>query len=151
MKTHTIKSNGVVKKLLTSDFDKSHWPALTLTPGIFTDSSVSAIERCGIGFFRANTTVAVDWPANERKKIATLPASACPEMHTYHYPQDGRWYLEIMANGDVYLTVRQSGGVGKGLSCSFIVPYVLKISGGGGIKSLLNILSPFAFRKVVAA
>ncbi|WP_281790276.1 hypothetical protein [Faecalibaculum rodentium] len=123
MKTHTIKSNGVVKKLLTSDFDKSHWPALTLTPGIFTDSSVSAIERCGIGFFRANTTVAVDWPANERKKIAT---------------------------GDVYLTVRQSGGVGKGLSCSFIVPYVLKIS-GGGIKSLLNILSPFAFRKVVAA
>lgn len=150
MKTHTIKSNGVVKKLLTSDFDKSHWPALTLTPGIFTDSNVSAIERCGIGFFRANTTVAVDWPANERKKNATLPASACPEMHTYHYPQDGRWYLEIMANGDVYLTVRQSGGVGKGLSCSFIVPYVLKIS-GGGIKSLLNILSPFALWKAVAA
>ena len=138
MKTHTIKSNGVVKKLLTSDFDKSHWPALTLTPGIFTDSNVSAIERCGIGFFRANTTVAVDWPANERKKIATLPASACPEMHTYHYPQDGRWYLEIMDNGDVYLTVRQSGGVGKGLSCSFIVPYVLKISGGGGLNPCLT-------------
>lgn len=86
----------------------------------------------------------------KRKKNATLPASACPEMHTYHYPQDGRWYLEIMANGDVYLTVRQSGGVGKGLSCSFIVPYVLKIS-GGGIKSLLNILSPFALWKAVAA
>lgn len=150
MKTHTIKSNGVVKKLLTSDFDKSHWPALTLTPGLFADSNVAVIERCGIGFFRTNTTVAVDWPANERKKIATLPASACPEMHTYHYPQDGRWYLEIMANGDVYLTVRQSGGVGKGLSCSFIVPYVLKIS-GGGIKSLLNILSPFALWKAVAA
>lgn len=151
MKTHTIKSNGVVKKLLTADFDKSHWPAVTVVPGIFTDSNVSVIERCGIGFFRTNTTVAADWPVNERKKIATLPASACPEMHTYHYPQDGRWYLEIMANGDVYLTVRQSGGVGKGLSCSFIVPYVLKVNGGGGIKPMLNILSTLALRKAVAA
>lgn len=131
MKTHTIKSNGVVKKLLTSDFDKSHWPALTLTPGIFTDSNVSVIERCGIGFFRTNTSVAADWPSGTRKKIATLPVSAYPEFPVFHYPQDGRWYLEIMPNGEVFLTVKQANAVGKGLACSFLVPYVLKNSGGG--------------------
>ncbi len=132
MKTHTIKSNGVVKKLLTADFDKSNWPALTLEPGIFTDSNVSVIERCGIGFFRTNTAVAADWPSGTRKKICTLPASAYPEFSVFHYPQDGRWYLEIMPNGEVFLTVRQANAVGKGLSCSFVVPYVLKVNGGGG-------------------
>lgn len=129
---YAIKANGAGESLLTTAFNKNYWPTSSLVSGIFDgNTGVQCIGRSGIGFIRANATVAADWPSGTKKKIMTLPEAYRPATNVFDKVQDGRWYIEILQNGDVTLTVSQAGAVAKGISCTFLISYPLKDFGGG--------------------
>lgn len=130
---YAIKANGAGESLLTTAFNKNYWPAASLVSGIFDgNTGVQCIGRSGIGFIRANATVAADWPSGTKKKIMTLPEAYRPATNVFDKVQDGRWYIEILQSGEVTLTVSQANAVGKGISCTFLISYPLKDFGGGG-------------------
>lgn len=136
---YAIKANGAGESLLTTAFNKNYWPAASLVSGIFDgNTGVQCIGRSGIGFIRANATVAADWPSGTKKKIMTLPEAYRPATNVFDKVQDGRWYIEILQNGDVTLTVSQAGAVAKGISCTFLISYPLKDFGGGVPEPLLK-------------
>lgn len=129
---YAIKANGAGESLLTTAFNKNYWPAASLGSGIFDgNTGVQCIGRSGIGFIRANATVASDWAPGAKKTVMTLPEAYRPATNVFDKVQDGRWYIEILTNGVVTLTNSQTAAVSKGLACTFLISYPIKDFGGG--------------------
>ena len=131
--SYPVKAGGATATLLTTDFNKCYWPGSTIESGIFDgNTGIQCIGRSGIGFIRANATVASDWAPGAKKTVMTLPEAYRPATNVFDKVQDGRWYIEILTNGVVTLTNSQTAAVSKGLACTFLISYPLKDFGEGG-------------------
>lgn len=140
---HKVKSNGTVHQLVESgDIQATR---RTTTGGTIPNVQVLqagpfALIRCS-----AYTNAALEKGKTYSRDLGISPLLASPTLTV----DDGSATVKVTAEGALEFTPTQALAANK--SINFLIPLIVNMGGGGGIKPLLNILSTLALRKAVAA